>query len=370
MKKIIYLGSFFTLAVLVSCDKKVVYPSVNSEIAGDIYTVAGNGYDSPNSGGYSGDGGQATAAELWFPSGLSVTSSNAIYIADFYSNRIRLVTSSGIISTIAGGGSSGLGDGGQATNAELDTPIGVVLDNQGNIFIADQGEDRIRMVNTNGIITTLAGGSFNGLGDGGPATAATLYNPAGIAVDGSDNIYIAELYDNRIRKVNNSGIINTIAGNGMSGYSGDGGPATNAEINGPFGVAVDAVGNVYFDDNNYTMRKINTSGIISTIAGNGTGGYTGDGAAATAAEIGGCGDVFIDNYNNIFFTDVGYNSIRKISNTGIISTIAGVKVAGYSGDGGAAISAELHSPIGVAVDNKGDVYIGDAQNNRVREVIK
>ena len=332
---------------------------------GIITTVAGNGII-----GDSGDGWAAMTAELYYPMGVALDASGNFYIVDG-NNRIRKVNTSGVITTIAGSGTAGYsGDGGAATAAELDNPAGVAVDAVGNVYIADNGNGRIRKVNISGVITTVAGnGTIGYAGDGGAATAAELYNAYSVAVDGSGNIYIADYGIGRIRKVNTSGIITTIAGNGIFGYSGDGGAATAAELNGPSGVAVDGSGNVYIAvDGDSRIRKVNTSGIITTLAGNGTLGFSGDGGAATAAELRNADVVAVDRSGNVYIAD-GYNQrIRQVNSSGFITTFAGNGTHGYSGDGGAATAAELNEPYGVAVDASGNVYIADSYNNRIRKV--
>ncbi len=281
-----------------------------------------------------------------------------------------------IITTIAGNG-TGLysGNGGQATAAELHYPLGVTIDAAGNIYISDTENDCIRMINTGGIITTIVGGGSGGLGDGGQATAATLYNPYNIAFDAIGNMYVNDFGHHRIRKVNTLGIISTIAGTGTAGYSGDGGPATAAKLYNPCGISVDIIGNLYIADfSNYRIRMINTVGIITTIAGNGIRGYSGDGGQATAAQLGGNDGVALDVEGNIYITDSWNMRIRKISTTGIISTIAGTGFGigtgygGYSGDGGQATSAELDWPGQIVVDSIGNIYFSDSQNHVVRKI--
>jgi len=333
---------------------------------GIITTIAGNG-----TYGYSGDCGEATAAELNAPYGVAVDESGNVYIADEGNNRIRKVSTSGIITTIAGNGTPGFsGDGGAATAAELNNQVGVAVDGSGNVYIVERTNNRIRKVNTSGVITTIVGnGAFGYSGDGGAATAAELYEPQGVAVDGSENVYIADFNNNRIRKVNTSGVITTIAGNGTRGYSGDGGAATEAELSGPSGVAIDASGNIYIADaGNGRIRKVITSGVISTIAGNGTVGYSGDGGAATAAELFYPTSVAIDGSGNVYIADTYNNFVRKMNTIGVITTFAGNGTFGYSGDGGAATTAELNYPYGVAVDGSSNVYIADYVNNSIRKI--
>ena len=331
-----------------------------------ITTIAGNGV-----AGYSGDGGAATAAKLDYPSGVAVDNSGNVYIADLEYAVIRKVNTSGIISTIAGSGTAGYsGDGGPATAAELNEPTDVAVDDSGNIYIADFNNNVIRKVNISGVISTIAGNGIGGYsGDGGAAIAAEFLLPVSVAVDHSGNVYVADEDNNVIRKVNALGIISTVAGNHVQGYSGDGGAATAAELSWPSGVAVDDNGNVYIaDGGNGRIRKVNISGIISTIAGNGTGGFSGDGGAATAAELNGPCGVAVDRRGNVYIEDGLNERIRKVNDSGIISTIAGNGTAGYSGDDGVAMAAELNVPADVAVDDSGNVYIVDQFNNRVRMV--
>ena len=307
------------------------------------------------------------------PISVAVDASGNVYIAEQFGNRIRKVGTDGVISTVAGGnGGYGFnGDGGAATSTNLNYPSGVAVDAVGNIYIADQNNQRIRKVNSNGIISTVAGNGTQGFsGDGGAATSAQLNSPSGVTVDAAGNIYIADQFNNRIRKVNSSGVISTVAGNGTQGFSGDGGAATSAQLYSSGGVAVDAAGNIYIADNgNNVIRKVNTNGIISTIAGNGTQGFSGDGGAATSANLSYPTGLEVDASGNIYIAEGSTNRIRKVNSSGIISTIAGNGIIGFSGDGGVATSANLYNPTGVAVDVSGNIYIADENNKRVREVI-
>ncbi len=327
-----------------------------------INTYAGNGIC-----GNSGDGGPATSAEICTVFGIAYDNSGNLYISG--STLVRKVNSLGSISTFAGNGFYGSsGNGGPATSAELESPYYVAVDDSFNVYISDYGTCNIRKVNTLGLISTIAGNGVKGYsGDGGQATNAALWDPLGIAVDNFHNLFIADYGNSRIREVKTNGIITTIAGNGVGGYSGDGGNATNAEINLSGAVYVDGTGNIYISDaNNQCVRKVNTSGIILTIAGNGSGGYSGDGGPATVAEFNGPVYTIVDGQGNLYISDQGNDCVRFINTSGIISTIAGNGTAGYSGDGGMATSAELNFPEGLALDATGDLYIAEYLNYRVR----
>jgi uncharacterized protein (TIGR03437 family) len=331
--------------------------------SGTVTTVAGNG-----SCCYNGDGGAATSAELAYPAGVAVDASGNLYIADSENSRIRKVAPGGTIATVAGNGSGyGFsGDGGAATSAQLANPEGVAMDASGNLYIADQGNARIRKVSAAGIIATLAGGA---LGDGGPAVFGFLNQPAAVARDNAGNTYIADTNNNRVRKIAANGTIATVAGTGAAGYSGDG-AAASAQLSGPRGLALDASGSLYIaDTNNHRVRKVDSSGNISTVAGNGyCCGYTGDGGAATSAQIGSPYGLAVDTSGNLYFSDISNNVVRKVAASGIIATVAGNGTYGYSGDTGAATSAKLSYPAAVAVDAGGNLYIADTNNYRIRMV--
>jgi streptogramin lyase len=331
---------------------------------GTITTVAGNGTAS-----FGGDGGPATAAQLWHPSGVAVDAAGDLFIADYENNRVREVSPSGTITTVAGGGTSGLGDGGPATAAELVFPSGVAVDAAGDLFIADQDNNRIRKVSPSGIITTVAGnGTYGFGGDGGPATAAELRAPGGLAVNAAGDLFIADAGNSRVRKVSPSGVITTVAGNGTDGFGGDGGPATAAELTAPGGLALDAGGDLYIADvYNNRIRKVSPSGIITTVAGSG-GDSEGDGGPATAAALIRPGGVAVGAAGNLYIADSGNVRVREVSPSGIITTAAGgAGLGGFSGDGGPATAAGL-DPGAVALDAAGDLYIADVGNNRIRKV--
>jgi sugar lactone lactonase YvrE len=289
----------------------------------------------------------------------------------FLNLSLVLVLEAQVITTCAGTGTAGFsGDGGQATSAQFIYPQAVAFDAAGNMYIADNSNSRIRKVNTSGVISTIAGSGINGYsGDGGNALAAKINMPYGVAIDPSGNLYIADYNNHRVRKVNTSGIISTCAGTGTAGYSGDGAAANLAQLHFPTGVAVDAAGNVYIADNyNNCIRKVNTSGIITTVAGTGVQGSTGDGGLATAATLYRPSSMCIDAAGNIFIADYDNRRVRKVDNAGMITAFAGTGVGGYTGDGGQAALATFYNPSGVATDPAGNVYIVDANFSRVRKV--
>jgi len=348
--------------ILISTVLAMCLSSIAWSAPGDISTIAGRGL---------GDNGPATSAGLLFPSRVALDAAGNVYIADSSNNRVRKVTTSGVISTFAGAGlQTSSGDGGQAASAGLNGCSGVAVDLSGNIYIADTYNHRIRKVNSSGVITTFAGiGSPTFSGDGGQAASAGLNSPINVAVDSSGNVYIADSSNNRIRQVDNAGVITTFAGTGASSFSGDGGQAASASLNAPQGITVDLSNNVYIaDTNNNRIRKVNAGGVINTIAGLGSSSYSGDGGQAISAELNLPSDVSL-YAGNIYIADSGNNRIRRVDATGVITTYAGMGTASFSGDYGPAISAGLSRPMGVTVDTAGFVYISDASNNRIRKVI-
>lgn len=402
------------------------------DVNGNLTLVAGNGRS-----GYTGDGGAATAAQLEYPDGIAVDASGNVYVADMAANVVRVIAPTGTISTYAGQGAAGYtGDGGPAKQAQLNTPKGLALDSAGNLYIADAGNNVVRKVSKSGALATVAGNGSTGYsGDGGPATGAALDDPEGVTVDPSGLLYIADTFNNRVRVVSLGGTIQTAAGTGISSYSGDGGaaanaglflptdvasdsggniyiadygnsrirqvaqgkiqsvvgsnstsvifnqaPATTIRLNGPTGLAVDSSGDIFIAEGgigtgsglgigDYKIWKINSVGVVSTGAGNGIENYSGDGGQATSAQLNTPTNLVFDVVGNLYIADSANNRVRKISPTGVITTAAGTGVAGYSGDGGAATSAMLNGPEGLASDADGNVYIADTQNNRIRKLL-
>ena len=344
-----------------TADLKVEKASVRQVIS----TVAGTGVY-----GSSGDGGPAVAAQFRSPTSIAFDSGYNLYISDDGANKVWKVNRSGTISAVAGTGYSGYDTNPTATGAALYNQEGIAADSKGNLYIADTSNNLIRKVDANGRISNVAGNrNFFFSGDGGSALNASMKFPSDVAVDSKGNLYISDFQNNRIRKVDTSGIITTVAGTGTSGYSGDNGQATSAKLNFPSGLAIDSHDNLYIaDESNQVIRKLDTaSGIITTVAGTGTSGYTGDGGPASGARLNNPSGVAVDSAGALYIADMSNNVIRKVQNN-VISTVAGNGTAGYSGDGDLAIAAQLYSPSDVAVDPAGNLYIADLINHCVRKV--
>ncbi len=326
----------------------------------NINTIAGTGAQAST-----GDGGLAISAGIYDPKGVAVHPNGNIYFTD--NTRIRMINTSGIITTVAGSASAAFsGDGGPATLAGIG-PVDIAIDGAGNLYIADQSNNRVRKVNSSGIITTIAGNGTYGTGDGGPALLAGLYTPSGIALDLAGNIYISE-YGCRVQKISTSGIITTVAGSNFCSHSGDGGLATLAGFDSPSGIAVDAAGNIFISDSPVNrVRKVNTSGIISTYAGDGTNVSGGDGGPATSAQISSPLGLEVDAAGNLYITDSGAH-IRKVITNGIISSVVGNGISSFSGDGGPATLASIQVPRNIAIDGAGNLFFSDEYNRRIRKV--
>jgi hypothetical protein len=313
-----------------------------------ISVVAGN-----STQGFSGDGGPATMAQINNPEGIAVDSMGNLYIADTANNRIRKVTPEGVISTIAGTGTGGFsGDGGSATSAQLASPVDVAVDSEGSLYIADFHNHRIRKITPEGVIHTVAGGGAEIPGDGGSATSAGLLYSLSIALDNAGNIYFSEslIFDglpDRIRKVTPDGIISTVAGGGTE-YPEAGVLATSADIDGVGGIAIDAAGNLYFTLGHRVLR-VAPDGFISTVAGDGSEGYSGDGGSAASAQLHWPYGIEMDLQGNLYFAEVGNNCIRKVSADGIISTVL----------------ANLHGPFDIQLGPEGELYIAERDGNRI-----
>lgn len=358
MKRIKSTGKYLLLAILSLCAYHL-----NAQT---ITTIAGGGSS------YS-DGAAATAVVLSNTFSVVTDVSGNFYFSEYANNNIRKVNTSGIITNFAGTGSGGFsGDGGAATAATFNGAGDMAIDASGNIYVCDENNHRIRKITPAGVISTFAGNGTPGYsGDGGAATAASLSAPYGIAIDFIGNVYVSDDSYGVIRKINRTGVISTIAGTGTPGFSGDGAAATAARLRNPHGLACDAVGNIYVcDEGNYRVRKISTSGVITTFAGNGSVSYTaaGDGGPATAASFANPKDVMVDTLGNVFISDQTAYRIRVVNTSGYISTYAGTGSAGFSGDGGPATSASLSYPTYMTTDRSNNLLFADYGNNRIRKV--
>lgn len=329
-----------------------------------VATAAGTG-----EAAHSGDGGPGTSAALNFPQAVAVDGEGNVYIADCFNHRVRKLAPDGNITSVAGSTSSGYsGDGGSATSATLYDPCGVAVDSSGVVYVSDTGNHVVRKRTSGGTISRVAGiaeASYSG--DGEAATSAALNTPLGLAVDASGNLYIADTKNHRIRKVATDGKISTVAGTGDAGYSGDDGEATSAKLKYPQDVAVDAAGNLYIaDTENHRIRRVGAEGWITTVAGNGAAGDSGDGGVATQAALNYPRSVDVDAAGRLYIADTFNMRIRSVAPNGTMQTIAGTGDIGDGGDGGPAASAQFAFPSGVAVDAGGNVYVADDQNSRVR----
>ena len=377
---------------------------------GMIETIAGTG-----EAGFSGDGGPATAASLSEPVAVAVSDEGIVVIADSENARIRMIGGDGTISTVMGAEEYAFGEApGPGTQVslgsprsvaftpdadlyvadayrdriyrldsdgwaevlvglgirDLQSPGGVAADAEGNIFVADRSSHRVLRVSSDGTVSVFAGTGIPGSsGDGGPAAGARFFSPSDVAVDPAGNLYVLERFRNRIRKVDRSGIVSTLAGTGEPGFGGDGGPARQAVFQWPQGIAVDSLGQVYVaDSRNHRIRKIDSTGTISTIAGTGVPGAGGDGGPADLAEVDDPSAIAVDDLGQVWIASASSHTVRRIDAAGFIQTVAGTGELGYGGDGGPATSASLYRPSGVAVGADGTVFVADTGNASIRRI--
>ncbi|MCK9896861.1 protein kinase [Frankia sp. AgB32] len=316
--------------------------------------------------------GFAVNAGLLGPNDVTVDGAGNLYVTDYDSGRVRRIGPDGRVDSAVGDGTEGYsGDGGPAVHAQLRDADGVGVDAAGDrLILADGGNERVRVVSATGVIGTLAGnGNPAFSGDGAPAINAGLSAPTGVAVDAAGTVYVAEFDTGRIRRITRGGVISTVAGTGQPGFSGDGGPATRAALNGPCGLAIDTAGNLYVaDSQNNRIRRISTGGKITTVAGAGVEGFSGDGGPATRALLHGPRRVAAAPDGTLYIADTHNNRIRRINTAGEISTVAGTGKGAYSGDGGPATSATLKMPDGMTVDRAGNLFIADYGNHRIRRI--
>ncbi|WP_456044113.1 NHL domain-containing protein [Streptomyces rubiginosohelvolus] len=302
---------------------------------------------------------------------MAVSSTGIFYVSDYSNHRVRAITTDGKISTVAGTGAAGSGgDGGPATKAQLNCPRQIAAGRDGAVYIADAGGHRLRRMGPDGIITTVAGtGTAGSGGDGGPATKAQLNKPFGVAVDGDGAVYVSEFGGHRVRRIGPDGVISTIAGTGAAGSAGDGGPAAKAQLNSPYGVTVDSTGVLYIaDSGQHRVRRVEADGVISTVAGTGTAGSAGDGGPAAKARLNKPYGITVDSAGILYVAEYGGHRVRKVGADGVISTMAGTGTAGSAGDDGPASEAQLNCPFGLTVDSVDALYIADHQNHRIRKV--
>ncbi len=333
------------------------------------YTISN--YIGTGTSGFAGDGAAATSAQLSFPMAIARGSNGTLYIADTFNQRIRSVQTDGVIRTVVGTGTIGYGgDTGAATAALIASPYGVAVDTAGNLYFADTRSHIIRKVSTTGTITRIAGTGVQGYGgDGGNAVDALLNLPTGLAVDAAGNIYVADTQNHRIRKITTDGKIATIAGTGQPNMTGDGDLATNAALNFPEAVALDSAGNLYISDTlNQRIRKVSSAGIITTYVGSGTQGFRGDGGAATAAQLNYPRGLYLDASGVLYFVDSLNSRVRVVTENGVIRTIAGSGRFGDTSDGLPAVVADLRFPRAIIPDGSGGFLVLDTDNSRIKQL--
>ncbi len=312
----------------------------------------------------------APVGTFTLPAGVAVAPDGAILVADAAADQVMRFSSDGLMTVFAGTGVGGFsGDGGQAIAAQLDTPAGLAIARDGSVLIADYGNSRVRRVSPGGVISTIAGTTRGSSGDGGPAVAAQLKSPALISVAADGSIVIPDEADHRVRRVGPDGRITTIAGTGMPGFSGDGGSGRLAQLDSPIGAAVTADGSVLISDQgNQRVRRLSPNGTISTFAGTGTAGSGGDGGPAAAAELSTPAGIEQAPDGTILIAEAAGHRIRRVAPDGTVSTLAGDGIAGTGGDGGLARFAELSRPLGIAVSPAGHVLVTDGQTGSLRAI--
>lgn len=301
--------------------------------------------------------------------GIALDADGNAFVSDPFDSVVKKITPQGVVSIVAGNGSFGsTGDGGLATAAELAGPRGLAVDADGNLYIAEASGDRIRRVGVNGIITTFAGTGVGGFsGDGGLATAAEISFPHDVEIDSAGNVYISSFSNDRIRVIAPNGIISTFAGTGVSGFSGDGGPAAAAELSAPRTMTIDGDDNLFvFEWGNTRVRRISSDGTITTVAGDGDFGTDGDGGLAIDASLEDTKGLAIDDAGNLYISDESTDVVRRVNTAGVIETVAGTAVAGYSGDGGPPLDAQFNFPRGLAIRPDGTLLVVDV--NHVRAI--
>ncbi len=365
------LGSALSVTQSVAVDSQGrVYFASQSR----VFRIEGDGTLTRIAGGaisgFSGDGGLAVNAQLRTPYGLALDSAGNLYIADYGNHRIRKVDASGVITTFAGNGGVGLsGDDNAATGAMLHYPCGMAFDASGSLYFADSGNHRIRKINTDGIISNVVGYAYGGFGgDDAAAVDAHVYFPTDVALDTQGNLFIADYGNHRVRKVDTSGKITTYAG-GAAGFAGDGAEAAKAQFNSPIAISIDRNNNLYISDYlNQRIRKISSSGSVSTVAGSGTGGFKGDNGAATSADVYYPRGLASDSGGNLVIADMYNQRVRRINSSGSIATVAGNGAFQFGGDSGQALQAQMNQPSAAVMDRSGNLYIADTANHRVRKV--
>ena len=333
-----------------------------------ITTVAGTGEDGPI-----GDGGPALQAYIQRPTAVAISNQGNIYIANEKNYRVRMVNPEGVISTVMGTGNSDMqSEDRLAIETNIENAYGVATDKEDNLYVMSRGHSKIFKVGNDGIAQRIVGTGEMGFGgDGGLAIDAKISFANHLVVDPKGNLFIADTGNNRIRKVSPNGIITTIAGTGEMGFGGDGGPALEARFAYPVAIAIDEQGNLYIADfNNHRIRKISTDGIITSVAGTGESEYDGDGKPALESQIGEPCGVVVDSNGYIYIGDQLNNRVRVVTPSGMIYTVAGTGVRGHTGDGGAAEMAQMSNPDIIALDNAGNLYIPDHTNGVVRKLTR